>query len=604
MSKWIYDESPTEGLKFEKPLAELKQKISHSGSKVFQDIVENLLLKNTHRTTIEMVPSKSMEAELLEDEQKRLEAIKASMSNEDLEEVIAKTFELKRLQATEDPPEARATIPTLQLSDLKREVTDYPITVTENESNSGITVVRHELGSTSGIAYAALGLDVSMLSFEDVPLLPLLTRIMMETGAGQYDPVALSQRIGMYTGGISVELLDTPVKRSDLNGNVITDCETMVTKLVIKGKATTENIDELFSLFKLILTDARLDSQAKVIEMLKEKKSRMESSIQGSGHSYALGRMRARYTAAGYIDEKLSGISHLSYVKALLEQAENDWPTLLSKLEKIRNSILEHPAVRDGTFLDITGDSAVMQNIQPAVNQLLQTLPGSNNGEKLQDFYTQDHPWVIAAKSEMSNNAPLIDEGFVVPTQVSYVGKGGRIYDSGETLSGAATVVARFLRTGYLWDHVRVIGGAYGGMCTFAQGSGFFGFLSYRDPNLSKTLDVYDAAADALMAAADELEKDPQLLETAIIGTIGDMDGALSPDQKGWTAFSNWITRQSKDDRQKFRDEVLNAKASDFRDFAQRLRNMKNPSVAVVSSKAAFEAASKEGKILTLTEVL
>ena len=128
--------------------------------------------------------------------------------------------------------------------------------------------------------------------------------------------------------------------------------------------------------------------------------------------------------------------------------------------------------------------------------------------------------------------------------------------------------------------------------------------MSYRDPNLSKTLDVYDAAADALMAAADELEKDSQALATAIIGTIGDMDGALSPDQKGWTAFSNWITGQSKEDRQRFRDEVLNTKASDFRDFAHRLRNMKNPSVAVVSSKAAFEAALKEGKVLTLTEVL
>jgi presequence protease len=604
MSKWVYDESPTEGLKFEKPLAALKEQISNSGSKVFQGMVESLLLKNTHRTTIEMVPSKSMEAELIEDEQKRLAAIKSNMSEEDLEQIIAKTAELKNLQATDDPPEARATIPSLQLSDLKREATDYPISVTENEANSGVTVVRHELGSTSGIAYTALGLDVSMLSFEDVPLLPLLTRIMMETGAGEYDSVALSQRIGMYTGGISVELFDTPVKRSDLEGNVITDCETMVTKLVIKGKATSENIDELFSLFKLILTDAKLDSQAKVVEMLKEKKSRMESSIQGSGHSYALGRMRARYTAAGYIDEKLGGISHLTYVKTLLEQAENDWPSLLSKLENIRSMILGHPAVRDGAFLDITGDSAVMQNIQPAINQLLETLPGYNNSDKLPNFYNQEHPWVTAAKLEMSDRAPLIDEGFVVPTQVSYVGKGGRIYDSGETLSGSATVVARFLRTGYLWDHVRVIGGAYGGMCTFAQGSGFFGFLSYRDPNLSKTLDVYDAAADALMAAADELEKDSQALATAIIGTIGDMDGALSPDQKGWTAFSNWITGQSMEDRQRFRDEVLNTKASDFRDFAHRLRNMKNPSVAVVSSKAAFEAASKEGKVLTLTEVL
>ena len=604
MSKWIYDKSPTEGLKFEKPLAALKAKIAESGSTVFQDLIKDLLLKNTHRTTVEMVPSKTLESELLEEEENRLATIKSEMSDEQLEQVISKTIELKKVQAADDSPEARATIPTLQLSDLKREVTEYPIVVSENEANSGVTVIRHEMGSTSGIAYAALGLDISMLPLDDVPLLPILTRIMMETGAGDYDSVALSQRIGMYTGGIGVDIFDTPVKRSGIPGNVITDCEAMITKLVIRGKATSENIDELFALFKIILTDAKLDSQSKVVEMLKEKKARMESSIQGSGHSYALGRLRARYTAAGYIDEKMSGISHLSTVKELLHQAENDWPSLLSRFERIRSSILEHPAARNGMFLDLTGDASVLESIQPSVEEFVGGLPGTNNGEKFPDFYSQDHPWVADAKREMVERAPLADEGFVVPTQVSYVGKGGRLYDIGEVLSGSATVVNKFLRTGYLWDRVRVMGGAYGGMCTLAQGSGFFSFLSYRDPNLGKTLDVYDAAADALMAAADELEADPQALATAIIGTVGDMDGALSADQKGWTAFTRWITHETAEDRQRFRDEVLNTKASDFKDFAQRLRTMKKPSVAVVSSKAAFEAAAKEGKALTLMEVV
>lgn len=604
MSKWIYDESPTEALKFEEPLAALKNKIETSGSKVFTDLIQDLLLKNTHRTTIEMVPSKTMEEEQLKDEQDRLAKIKESMSDEELQGVISKTQELKKLQATEDPPEARATIPSLQLSDLKKEVTEYPIAVSENEGDSGVTVVRHELGSTSGIAYAALGVDISMLPLDDVPLLPLFSRILMETGAGDYDPVALSQRIGTHTGGISVSVLNTPVKEDGLDNAIITDCDKMVTKLVIKGKSTSDKTDELFSLFQLILTEARLDSQSKVVEMLKETKARIESNIQGSGHSYALSRMRARYTAAGYIDEKMGGISYLSSVTELLEQAQEDWPTLLARLQKIRSSILENAAARNGMFVDITGDKAVLDKIQPTVDNLLSNLPGDAKSDAtFPDFYKNDHPWIVAAKAEMGDAAPMTDEGFVVPTQVSYVGKGGRLYDNGEPLSGAATVVARFLRTGYLWDYVRVMGGAYGGMCLLAQGSGFFGFLSYRDPNLAKTLDVYDNAADALDAAADELEKDKEALATAIIGTVGDMDGAMSPDQKGWSAFTRYLLQETPEERQKFRDEVLNTKPADFRDFAKRLRAMKNPSVAVVSSKAAFEAAAKEGKELTLTEV-
>ena len=624
MSKWIYDESPTDGLKFEKPLSDLKAKISESGSKIFQDLLKTLIINNTHRTTIEMTPSKTLEAEELkvnclvnyimlyfrevsrvpQEEQDRLAAIKASLSEDELQNIIDKTTELKKFQATDDSQEARATIPQLELSDLTKEVVEYPIAISKNEKDTGVTVLRHELSSTSGIAYVGFGVDISALSLDDLSLLPVFTRLMTEGGAGEYDPVALSRRIGIHTGGVSISLLITPVKKDGLSESIVTDCSTMVSKLVIKGKATGENAEELFSIFSLILTETNLDAKNKVIEMLREGKSRLESGIQGSGHTYALNRMRSRYTAAGYIEEKMSGISSLYAIKALLEQAEHDWPSLLARLEKIRETILTQPTARDGMFLDLTGDAKVLATIQPSVESFLKDLPGDSKGKKLPNFYKEQHPWATDALKEMSEFAPLIDEGFVVPTQVSYVGKGGRIYETGESITGSASVVSRFLKTGYLWDNVRVMGGAYGGFCVFAQGSGFFGFLSYRDPNLSKTLDVYDAAADALMAAADDLERNPEALATAIIGAIGDMDGAKSPDQKGWTAFNRWIANESAEQRQKFRLEILSTTPADFRDFAERLRNMKDPSIAVVSSKAAFEAAAKEGKSLSLTEVV
>ena len=144
--------------------------------------------------------------------------------------------------------------------------------------------------------------------------------------------------------------------------------------------------------------------------------------------------------------------------------------------------------------------------------------------------------------------APLKEEGFIVPTQVSYVGKGGILFEEGETVPGSTAVVSRYLRTGYLWDHVRVIGGAYGGFCTFnpVGGDGVFTFLSYRDSNLDKTLDVY------------ELEENAEALATAIIGAVGDLDGALSPpDQKGSKSSSRWVIRQTPEKRQQFRDDLL-----------------------------------------------
>merc|ERR1712216_372511 len=216
----------------------------------------------------------------------------------------------------------------------------------------------------------------------------------------------------------------------------------------------------------------------------------------------------------------------------------------------------------------------------------------------------EPHPWAKQAKEKMAAEAPIVDEGFVVPTQVNYVGKGGRLYDVGESVSGATSVISKFLGTGYMWDNVRVMGGAYGGFCQFQPRDGIFSFLSYRDPNLAGTIDVYDGASAALAQSAKDMENDPDALATAIIGAIGDMDGALSPDQKGSLQFKRWLVRESPEQRQKFRDQVLNTKPADFKEFAERLSALKDPSCAVVSSKTAFEDASKAGKSFELKDVM
>merc|ERR1712232_66342 len=346
------------------------------------------------------------------------------------------------------------------------------------------------------------------------------------------------------------------------------------------------------------------DSQTRVIEMLKESKSRAESGIVGSGHSAINTRMKARYRVGGYIDEMMGGITQLNTLKELLQQAEEDWPSLLARLEKIRNVILDEKTCRSGMFLDITGDSTVLNKIQPSVDSFLEQLPGDASGEKIQDFYKEQHPWVKPIKELMTELAPVADEGFVVPTQVSYVGKSGLVYEEGEQASGSAQVVARFLRTGFLWDRVRVMGGAYGGFCTFSPYSGFFSYLSYRDPNLSKTLDVYDAAGDAVKAAAEQMRNDPEILSQTIIGTIGEMDGSLSPDQKGFTSLQRWLVNESPSYRQEFRNQIIDTKAEDFDAFGDRLKNMMEPSIAVVSSQAAFESAEKDDKNFNLKTIM
>jgi len=604
MSKWIYDGSPTDALKFEEPLAEIKQSIQDSGSKIFQDMITDLLVKNKHRSTIELVPSKTLEQETEAEEKERLEKIKQELSDDELDQIIENTSQLKALQASEDSAEDRATIPSLELNDLKKEVTEYPIEVTENENESGITVLRHELTSTSGILYADFAVDLSALSFQDLPLLSLFTRLMKENGAGDLSDVALSRRIGTFTGGISVSLGITPVKQQGVDENVVTDGSCMTSKLYIRGKATTDNTHELFEMFQLLLTEANFDNQSKVLEMLKESKSRLESGIQGSGHQYAQNRLKSRYSPNAYISEAMGGITYLETVKQLLEQAENDWPSLLERFENMRKTMLSKESCRDGMILNLTGDKQVLDKTKEQTLTFLQNLPGDASPSKpFPNFYKEEHPWITAARSQM--NTELQDEGFIVPTQVSYVGKGGRLYKEGEAVPGTTAVISKFLRTGYLWDNVRVIGGAYGGFCTFDANDGLFTYLSYRDPNLADTLDVYDRTSEALMESAKMLAQDENALATAIIGTIGDMDSVLSPDQKGFTSMQRWLKRESPEKRQQFRNEILECTAEDFEKIAERLSVLaKEGSVAVVSSKSAFEEAEKKGKKMVVKEIV
>jgi Zn-dependent M16 (insulinase) family peptidase len=437
-----------------------------------------------------------------------------------------------------------------------------------------------------------------------VPLVPLFMKLMKDAGAGDYDDVALSRRIGTYTGGINLSLVSSIVHPEGVCQSECLDGEHMMTKLFFRGKSTSDKVDELLSIMNLMLTQPKLDSKSKAIENLRESKARMESSIVGAGHQYANSRLRSRYDAAGYIQEKMGGISYLDTVKELLKQAEEDWPTLLKRLETMREKITNERTCRKGVVLNLTGDEQVFETITPVVDKFLAELPGDKDGEELQNFYKTAHPWIVQAKSAMSS-LEFIDEGFVVPTQVSYVGQGGKIYEVGEPISGSSAVVSRFLKTGYLWDYVRVIGGAYGGFCTFSPDVGFFSYLSYRDPNLSKTIDVYDNTSAELIKSAEELEKNPEALETAIIGAMGDMDSALGPDQKGWVSLQRWISGETPEQRQKWRDEVLETKAGDFTEFAKRLEGLKDSStMCVISSKSAFETAAKEGKEMKLIEVL
>jgi Zn-dependent M16 (insulinase) family peptidase len=277
----------------------------------------------------------------------------------------------------------------------------------------------------------------------------------------------------------------------------------------------------------------------------------------------------------------MGGVENLYFLRKLANEIEQDWPGVLAKLEEVRRRLI----TRQGMLVNVTVDAAEWATFEPVLREFVASLPA---------LPAEDAGWT----PEFAGN----HEGLVIPAQVNYVGKGAKLYELGYRLHGSIHVITNYLRTTWLWDKIRVQGGAYGAFCRFSQQSGVLTFLSYRDPNLLGTLQVYDGAAAFLRSV--ELSDDE--LTKSIIGAIGVLDAYQLPDAKGYTSLVRVLLEESDEHRQQLRDEVLSTTPAHFRAFADVLDAVAAQGrVVVMGAQEALERANTErGDFLTLQRVL
>ncbi|QHO34396.1 Presequence protease 1/mitochondrial [Arachis hypogaea] len=520
IGKWIYDMNPFEPLKYEKPLQDLKSRLAKEGSKaVFSPLIEKFILNNPHRVTVEMQPDPEKAAHDEATEKEILQKVKAGMTKEDLEELSQATHDLRLKQETPDPPEALKTVPSLSLQDIPKEPIYVPIEVGDI---NGVKVLQHDL-FTNDVFYTELVFDMSSLKQELLPLVPLFCQSLLEMGTKDLTFVQLNQLIGRKTGGISVYPFTSSVRGKD------DPCSHMI----VRGKAMAGRAEDLYDLINTIIQDVQFEDQQRFKQFVSQSRARMENRLRGSGHGIAAARMDAKLNTAGWMSEKMGGLSYLEFLRTLEERVDQDWVNISSSLEEIRKSVFS----KQGCLINITADGKNLANTEKAVGKFVDLLPTRSP----------------ITTTNWSATLPLTNEAIVIPTQVNYVGKAANIYDSGYKLSGSAYVISKYISNTWLWDRVRVSGGAYGGFCDFDTHSGVFSFLSYRDPNLLKTLDVYDGTGDFLR----ELEMDNDTLTKAIIGTIGDVDSYQLPDAKGYSSMLRYLLGITEEERQRRREEIL-----------------------------------------------
>lgn len=564
---WLHDGDPLESIRYEEPLAAIKEAFAADDG-YFESIISKYILENEHRTTVILKPDTEMSKRLEEEERSKLAKIKASLSTEELEAIIKNTAELKRLQETPDDPAELAKLPSLSLSDLEREIRTIPIEVTKEQ---GAEIVYHDL-FTNGIVYLSVGMNMRVLPQELLPYVPLFSYALTEMGTETEDYVQLSQRIGRTTGGIRPSHLISDHYQNDQ----------AVTWLSLRGKSTMDHTEDMLAIIRDVLLTVKLDNQERFRQMVLEEKAGEESGLIPGGHSVVLGRLRAAYSEAGWLNELMGGVSYLYFIRELVKQVEGDWPSVLEKLETIRHLLVN----RHNMLCNITLDAENWAIFRPQLNEFLSGMPTAD----------------VVHQSWERGELPT-HEGLTIPAQVNYVGKALNLFDFGYQPNASINVVANYLRTGYLWENIRVKGGAYGAFCPFSSQTGVFAQISYRDPNLEQTLHVYDGLADHLR----DLQVSQEEVTKSIIGVIGNMDAYQLPDAKGYTSLSRYLLGVTDAYRQQRRDEVLSTTPQAFQELGDLLQAFKeNGRVVVLGSADAIQKANEsKGKTwLTVKKVM
>lgn len=545
MENWNYGRDPIASLAFEAPLNAIKSRAAAGG--FFEGLIQKYLLDNPHRVTLLLVPDAELGLRRAEAERNRLEQARTGMTASELNSIIETTRELHQRQEAADSPEALATIPMLQLSDLDKNIKTIPIEILKKGES---TVLFHDL-FTNGILYLDLGFNLRALNREYLPYVPIFSRALLETGTADQDFVELMQRIGQRTGGIHPATFTSASRKSQEGASW----------LFFRGKAMISQASDLLNILKDVMYTARLHDRDRIRQIVLEEKAGMEAGLTQVGHRVVNTRLKAHFSQADWVAEQMGGISQLLFLRDLLQQIEQNWGGVQLVLEEMRTLLLRQPY----TLCNATVDSAGWKVVRGQVEDFLTALP--SEGLPVKTWQPGHmHP----------------QEGLTVPAQVNFVGKGANLYESGYQLHGSAFVITPYLRGTYLWDKIRVQGGAYGGFSLFDQHSGAFNYLSYRDPNLDRSLAVYDQAG-AFLRTIDLSETE---LTKAIIGAIGEIDAYQLPDAKGYTSLARYLLGIDDEERQRIRDEILSTTPTEFQKFGEVLEAAKENSAVVILGSA------------------
>lgn len=562
MDSWLYDdEKPFIHIEAGDTYAALRKKVD---SRYFEELISEKLLNNPHRSVLVLAPERGLTARKDEELAKRLALYKESLSETELEKIVEQTRQLRAFQEEPDRPEDLAKIPLLAREDIRRKV--EPV-ILEERCVGDTKLIYHSI-PTNGISYFRLLFDVTDISSELFPYIGILKAAFGLVDTENYRYQELFTQTDLLTGGI-VPVTNLYPNAKDLTQKRIT--------FEVKGKAFDKNLQDAMALIEEMLIRSDYSDTKRLYEILAELKSRLQSSMMSAGHVVAGGRAVSYFSENAAIQEVLSGMDFYR----LLEKICGDWEQEGKKTAEKLSELAKQIFCRENLMLDfISQDEAVYEQFRELAGGLKEKLPVKN-----------------AAGQPYRVETVRRNEGFLSSSQVQYVCRAGNFLKHGLPYTGALRILKGILGNDYLWNQVRVKGGAYGCMCSFGK-NGDAWFVSYRDPNLAKTIEAFEAAPGWVEQFAD----DERAMTQAVIGTISEMDTPMNPAAKGLRSLSIYLTNQTEEQLQRERDEVLDATAQDIRALAAYIRAfLEDDCLCVVGNEKKIE--EEKEKFFTLEQL-
>lgn len=526
LDSWLYDDmQPFMHLEASETYRFLKEQVK---TDYFEQLIQTYLLDNPHASVVVIEPEKGLNAKKEEQLAKKLAAYKESLSKEEIQQLIADTKHLKQYQEEPSPREDLEKIPMLCREDMKREAA--PLINQEREVD-GVTVIHHSMFS-NGIAYLRFLFDIRDFAVEDIPYVGLLKYVLGYVDTEHYGYAELSNEINIHTGGIGCSFGVYP----HMSGE-----EQMKVMFEVKTKVLMEELPEAGKLITEMIKTSVLSDEKRLLEILGQLKSRLQASLSSVAHSVASMRAMSYFSRAAYYQDAVVGILFEQKVADLAEHFEEKKADLIAKLEELTRRIF----TPERMSVSVVCEEKDFEAVGREIGQLKQALYPSE-GTAVRNL----PPLVLEQKNE----------GFTDASKVQYVARTGNFKRHGFEYNGALRILKVIMGYDYLWINIRVKGGAYGCMNSYMRNGDTY-FVSYRDPNLEKTNEIYDGIPKYL----ENFTADERDMTKYIIGTISDLDTPLNPNAKGARSMTALLQGITQEDLQRERDEVIGATEKDIR---------------------------------------